>query len=269
VQAAGLSAKIDQNIVKIKQNTETHEKFFLSLNSTVTTCYNARLTRFQKFFWNSFRFGFTFLSQETILRMLDVFENVLFVTQSRRNPAMTTETAAPVATETTPVTPVAPVKKGTAVKKTAAAKTPKADKADKAAPKKTPAKKAAPKAEKKAAAKKTPAKAAKTDKTPKTERAKKDGLRKPQERILKFLLKKPDGQNRNQISAGAPCDLANCVELLGSHDPVKREANDAKHYPSLLSLGYIKAEQHEATEGRDQIIYKLTAAGRKAAEKIG
>jgi hypothetical protein len=98
-------------------------------------------------------------------------------------------------------------------------------------------------------------------------REKKDGLRKGQARILRYLAKAPNGADRNLISAKAPCDLANCVELIGSHDPEKRALNDVKHYKSLISLGYVKAEAKEV-DGRTKIIYTATAAGKKAAEKL-
>lgn len=98
-------------------------------------------------------------------------------------------------------------------------------------------------------------------------RGKKEGLRKAQVRILQFLLKTGKAENRNTISAGAPCDLANCTELLGSHDPEKRAANDVRYFPSLLSLGFVKAEQHDV-DGKDVVQYSLTANGRKTAAKL-
>lgn len=136
-----------------------------------------------------------------------------------------------------------------------------------AQPKKAPAKKAAPK---KAPAKKSPAKKA-TKAKAKAERngaprAKKDGLRKPQLRILSALKKSSRPMTRTDIAKKAPVDQAACVEYIGSHDPDVRKANDSKHFPSLITLGLVKAEQHDV-DGRDTVMYSLTAKGRQALEK--
>lgn len=97
---------------------------------------------------------------------------------------------------------------------------------------------------------------------------KKTGLRKAQVRILQFLSKKADQEfSRNQISAGAPCDLANCTELLGALDPDKRAANDAKHFPSLVSLKLVKVAERDI-DGKNTTVYAITAAGRKEAAKL-
>lgn len=117
-------------------------------------------------------------------------------------------------------------------------------------------------ATKKVAKKVAPKKAAKKAATP---RAKKDGLRKPQIRVLKLLAKK-DGLDRNQISEKAPVDLATCVEYIGSHDPDIRAANDTKHFPSLISLGLVKAQMHDV-KGKNVIQYFITAKGKAEAAK--
>ena len=132
------------------------------------------------------------------------------------------------------------------------------------APKKTATKKAATtKAAKKTAkaktkktstAKKTPAK-----KTP----AKVEGLRKPQVRILQALNKNSKGLDRKGVATKASVDYAACTEYLGSTNPEVRAANDVNHFPSLIGLKYIKAEQHDV-KGKDTIIYTITAAGKKA-----
>lgn len=94
---------------------------------------------------------------------------------------------------------------------------------------------------------------------------KKDGLRKPQVRILSALSASKKALSRQQIAVKAPVDAAACVEYIGSHDPVKREANDKKHFPSLISLGLVKAEQHDV-EGRDTVVYSITAKGKTAVK---
>lgn len=96
---------------------------------------------------------------------------------------------------------------------------------------------------------------------------KKAGLRKPQVRILAWLSKAGKPQTRAQIAEKAPCDVANCVELLGSHNPETRAANDVKHYPSLLSLGFVKLEKHDV-DGKDVMSYSISAKGKAAYEKL-
>jgi hypothetical protein len=121
-------------------------------------------------------------------------------------------------------------------------------------PKPAPAKKAA---ETKPAAKPVPAKATK----PATD----GGLRKPQLKILAALagakVKKPIA--RKDVAALAGVDNAGCTEWIGSSDPVKRAANDAKHFPSLVTLGFV-SEHKTDVEGKDATAYAITDAGRKA-----
>lgn len=169
------------------------------------------------------------------------------------NPAMTTETAAPV-------------KKGTAaVKKTAAPKTPKNDKT--APTKKTPAKKAAPKAEKadkKPAVKKTPAKAAKepkTDKTPKTDKVAKGnkGPSNLQLSVLKMLAKKGRPMTRAQLSEALEGSFIGGT-VMGHKNP------DKLMDTSLVGRGLVKfaAPKDENDRG---VWYEITAAGRKLVGK--
>lgn len=81
----------------------------------------------------------------------------------------------------------------------------------------------------------------------------KKGLRAPQLRILKALKKsEATPRDRNWIAEKAPVDLATCVEYCGSPDPAKRKANDAKHFPSLLSLGFLNAAPRRVREIRLQ-----------------
>lgn len=94
--------------------------------------------------------------------------------------------------------------------------------------------------------------------------AKKTGLRSPQWRILTCLAKAKAPMSRKQISEKANVDLAFCTEYLGSNDPEKRAANDAKQFPSLITLGHVKFGNDEESKGT---VYELTAKGRKEAEK--
>lgn len=128
--------------------------------------------------------------------------------------------------------------------------------------KKAVKKTATKKATKTAPAKKAAKKGAKTETKP---REKKDGLRKPQLRILAALAKR-DNLTRAQIAEKAPVDVATCVEYIGSHDDAIRLANDEKHFPSLLTLGLVKAKQVDV-EGRNVIQYSITAKGRTAVAK--
>lgn len=94
----------------------------------------------------------------------------------------------------------------------------------------------------------------------------KGGLKKPQIRILKALSNPAVTvpMSRAQISAAGSVDVAMMVEYIGSHDDAKREANDAKHFPSLITLGFVKPETREDVKG---VVYSVTANGRKEAAK--
>ena len=112
-----------------------------------------------------------------------------------------------------------------------------------------------------------PVKAAKEKKTEAaTEskpRAKKEGMRKPQVRILAALKKAGKSLSRAQIAENAPCDRAWLNEWLGAHDEAKRKANDVKFFPSLLTLGFIR---YAKPNDDGQPTYDITAAGKKAVE---
>ena len=127
--------------------------------------------------------------------------------------------------------------------------------------KKTAPKTATKKAVKKAPVKKvtkktTPAVAPKAKAEPKAK-----GLRKPQVRILVALSKSGKPLSRAEISEKATVDVATCTEYIGSIDEVKRLANDVKHFPSLISLGFIRFAAPEEGKGAN---YEITAAGKKA-----
>jgi hypothetical protein len=104
----------------------------------------------------------------------------------------------------------------------------------------------------------------KTTKTPKTETAseKATALRTPQVRILTALSKSKAPLSRKELAEKAEVDQAGCTEWIGSSDIAKRKANDAKYFPSLLTLGHVKAE-----EGESGVTYTITASGKKAIAK--
>jgi hypothetical protein len=102
----------------------------------------------------------------------------------------------------------------------------------------------------------------KTKAAPKTA---KPALRAAQQRILATLAKADKPMTRAEIAEAAKCDQAGLVEMIGSPDPKKRAANDAKHFPSLLTLGLLK-EGEPTAEGT--VRYVITAKGRKAVEKL-
>jgi len=108
-------------------------------------------------------------------------------------------------------------------------------------------------------------------------------IRKPQLRILAYLAKQKRPSTRKQIADGAPVDTAMCTEYLGSDNDAIRLKNDAKHFPSLVTLGYIAArspatrsdaatpgdgdEQQRSSamqSGAPVTTYTITDAGREA-----
>lgn len=95
-------------------------------------------------------------------------------------------------------------------------------------------------------------------------RAKKEGLRGPQVRILKALAKAKGPMSRDVLAAKAPVDVAACVEYIGSTDDAVRKANDAKHFPSLISLGLVKPV---VTEESRAMAYEITVKGKTEAAK--
>lgn len=105
-------------------------------------------------------------------------------------------------------------------------------------------------------------KAAKVEKKVATPRAKKEGLRKPQVRILAYLNKQATPKTRKEISEKAPVDAACCVEYIGSSDVETRKKNDERKFPSLLTLGHVKLGQPAEEGGAD--VYSITPAGKKA-----
>ncbi len=87
-------------------------------------------------------------------------------------------------------------------------------------------------------------------------------LRQPQIRILKALAKNGE-LSRAELAAKAPVDKAACCEFIGSEDKATRLKNDKKHFPSLLTLGFVISAL--ADEG-GAVRYAITAKGREAAK---
>lgn len=142
---------------------------------------------------------------------------------------------------------------------------------------KTKGKKASGKTTKKGAKKKTPAKKKRAKGSKKkapakkksggSGRPKKEGLRKPQVRILKAMLKRGKPMTRNEISDKAEVDRPFCTTWLGCLDPEKRKANEEKRgIPSLVGLGLTRVEEHDVN-GKSTILFSLTAKGKTAAKK--
>lgn len=89
-----------------------------------------------------------------------------------------------------------------------------------------------------------------------------NGLRGNQVRVLEVLAKK-NGLTRSEIAEKTGIDQASLTELIGSHEPARRAANDKKHFPSLVGL---KLVRHVIDEEKG-ITHEIMAAGRKAVAK--
>ena len=90
-------------------------------------------------------------------------------------------------------------------------------------------------------------------------------LRKSQVSVLSVLLKSGVAMGRKQIAELSKVDPGDLTETLGSTDPVKRIANDAKYFKSLISLGYVQEENLEEIRG---MAYSLTAEGKAKAKEL-
>jgi PAB1-binding protein PBP1 len=100
----------------------------------------------------------------------------------------------------------------------------------------------------------------------KTGAPKKEGLRVPQVRILQALSDEK-ARTKKQIVKDSGVDLAYCTEWIGSNNPDIRAKNDAKHFPSLITLGYVRAEKMDV-DGKDVFVYEITSKGKKIAAKL-
>lgn len=93
---------------------------------------------------------------------------------------------------------------------------------------------------------------------------KKDGLRKPQIRVLECLAKAQTPITRKQIAEQASVDNSSLSGYIGAFDTALREADDkAKGWKSLISLGYVKVGVDEELG----MVHSISATGRKALEK--
>ena len=90
-------------------------------------------------------------------------------------------------------------------------------------------------------------------------------LRKSQISVLSVLLNSGVAMGRKQIAELSKVDPGDLTETLGSTDPVKRVANDAKYFKSLISLGYVQEENLEEIRG---MAYSLTAEGKAKAKEL-
>lgn len=96
----------------------------------------------------------------------------------------------------------------------------------------------------------------------KTEDGRRKTLRNPQIELLTALSKSKTGSlNRKQLAE--KCPGVGLSEHLGS---IYGEPN--KYTVSLIEHKYVKQEQHDV-DGKDVMIYTITASGKKALEKAG
>ena len=93
-----------------------------------------------------------------------------------------------------------------------------------------------------------------------------NALRKPQIRILQALAKSGKPLSRKELADKASVDQAGCVEWVGSVNSDIREANDKKHFPSLVSRKFVRFDNQDIN-GRDTVVYAITAAGKSEAAK--
>jgi hypothetical protein len=106
-------------------------------------------------------------------------------------------------------------------------------------------------------------------------RTKKEGLRKPQARILEALAKLGPGKalDRQTLAENAGCDPAWMNSWLGAVDPEIRAKNDTQNgWISLWSLGFVKMREAAEGENKDGTphkirVYEITESGRIALDK--
>ncbi len=107
--------------------------------------------------------------------------------------------------------------------------------------------------------------AAKPSKKP---RARKEGLRLPQVRILKALAGGKRLTRAQIIEKITQNGKATAIgDALGCKDPDLRKKRDASvGYKSLLSLGYVRQVEQDH-DGHMETVHEITAAGTKALAK--
>ncbi len=101
-------------------------------------------------------------------------------------------------------------------------------------------------------------------------RAKKEGLRKPQIKILKALLASKGPLSRRRIAEAISADPTRITDVwdpIGTTTEEDQPAQDERlGYRSLMSLKFLRRKELEL-DGHKEVVFELTPAGRKAAEK--
>jgi len=91
------------------------------------------------------------------------------------------------------------------------------------------------------------------------------GLKPCQTKILSVLK---DGRERNRLYICEKSSVRSSAitYYLGSTNPEKRKHNDTTRFPSLISLGFVKAEVHDIKE-KDVVLFSITSKGKKEISK--
>jgi hypothetical protein len=93
----------------------------------------------------------------------------------------------------------------------------------------------------------------------------KSGLRKSQIQILQALA---DGRARTKAQIMKDSGVRNWLcSLIGAHDEEVRTKNDARRYPSLLTLELIQSEKIDVG-GQDIYVYEITPKGRRTIARL-
>lgn len=123
---------------------------------------------------------------------------------------------------------------------------------------------AAPKAKEE----KAPTAPSKNGTAPKAKKEEK-AIRKPQLRMLVVLSKLKRAISLRELAEKADVNYGGCTILIGSLNEQKRKENDARYFPSLVSLGLVKVEYHESnkSEGKQDVRYTISAKGKEAIQK--
>lgn len=98
-------------------------------------------------------------------------------------------------------------------------------------------------------------------------RARKEGLRSPQIRILQALSKAKSPMTCSEIAAKSGVDPAWFTSYIGAQDELRmKELERIRGFKSLIALDYVRRERHDV-EGRDTDLHQITVQGRKALQK--
>lgn len=93
----------------------------------------------------------------------------------------------------------------------------------------------------------------------------KPGLRKSQIQILQALA---DGRARTKVQIMKDSGVRNWLcSLIGANDEEIRAKNDARRYPSLLTLELIQSEKMDVG-GQDVHVYEITAKGKRVVASL-